>query len=194
MSSTNGVRAKALKQRPPYGPDEAEVLRAARTEILLTLVTTDDERRVITEELLGWEERPAVTVLVDELERRVEDRDDRWILERARGFRRLLPAANPEPPADPVLEGLILERVARKVQAAAVADVALDKVVAIHVLLRKAKTPAEIEMLQAKAAVAGDDRTQAMQALDHEMSRLADLLQQRANRVRWFRLAESTTS
>jgi hypothetical protein len=168
--TTNGRRHKVLGQRPPYGPDDAALLHAERLAVLLSLTTTDAERRTIETELVGWEEKPHVSAIVERLERRAVDPDDRWILERARGFRRLLPSAPPQPPPDPVLEKLILECTAGKVTAHAIAEARLDALVAVHLELRKAKTPEDVERLQAKERDA------------------VDLLQQRDNRLRAFML------
>jgi hypothetical protein len=189
----NGRRQKVLGQRPPYGPEEVALLHAERLAVLLGLATTDAERRTIEAELVGWEERPNVSALVERLERRVVDPDDRWILERVRGFRILLPSAPPEPAPDPVLEQLILDRVAKKVQAQTIADSRLDALVAVHLELRKAKTPEDVEKLLAKERAAADERTDAVTALEKEISRLADLLQQRARRHRAFMLTGHTS-
>jgi len=126
------------------------------------------------------------------LERRVVSEDDREIILRTRPFCLLLPEASPEPESDLQLEQLILERIASKVRAAAIHEVKLDALVAVHVELRKATTETDIAKLRAKERDASEERHQARRALEYEISRLTDLLHRRDNRRRALLVAETT--
>jgi hypothetical protein len=194
MSERNGVKAKALALGPQWPPDDKALLLAARAEVLLALATTDVERSLVTETLArGWEERPVVSQLVGMLARRVVSEDDREILRRADVFRILLPEAPAEPAPDPVLEQLIVEQAARKAQVEAIATTSRDALVAAYVALRKAKTPGDVAKLREKEVTAVEAWKHAVAALEFEVGRLSNLLQQRADRRRALALAASVS-
>jgi hypothetical protein len=177
------LRAAALTLGPLYGPKELRILLDARKEVMLGLATSDEERAIV--EASTWEERPETTQLVNRLMLRVESNEDREILRRAEGYRLLLPSAPWRPPPDPELEGLIRTQVERRAQAEAVAELSQRTLVDVIVARLKARTPSDVQRLEAEEKRAQAERQHALTTADHEASRLADLINQRANRERW---------